>query len=749
MNATDYAGRYLRLGISPIPLPYQSKKPTLRDWPNLRITPDDLDKYFNGSPLNIGGLLGTPSNGIVSVDCDWPEAGLLAKHLLPASWTFGRNGQWRHVLVRSPGAKSTAFDAPPSMAEGEKRRIVEILSTGKQCMLPGSVHPSGESVRWITAPSKAELAELPADQLLSRVSALAGAARLVRLWPDLEGTRHDVALALAGALHHAGWPITRIQKLLIAVLATADDPERLDRGRAAADTLARAEAGEPVTGLPRLSELLPADALDCLVKWWNLGSSGPQLTFNGQPAPQPMNAQPIFANDWPELLMFEEPDFQGSATPYPVRALGKLLGNAVQAIVDRQQVPEALAAQSVLSAAGTAAQGHHDVECDGRILPLSLWLAYIGAPGERKTSTDDVAFARLYLRMREATLRYQTTLTTWKAARANKDEGDPGPRPRNPTWLLRDATAEGLLKTLDRHWPALTLTNSDAAAWLAGYSMREGRDSATAATLSALWSGTFHAQARASLDEPSTLHNRRLSLSLMLQPELAAQLFESRTLAGQGFLSRCLPAFPPSTIGTRKYRRAQSDERLDAFYEAQDRLLLHPPDMVLETGDLQLKALPLADDALSVWIEYHDHFEQELAGEYRDIREVANKMPEQILRLAGVRAALEGLDHVTREQIDDAATLVFWYAQEWLSMSGRLVAHRRDVALPKALLDWMRQRRFETGETVFNLRDIYRSGPRMVRNQADHTRGLMTELIRRGYARVVGKDYELRPEADL
>jgi len=59
------------------------------------------------------------------------------------------------------------------------------------------------------------------------------------------------------------------------------------------------------------------------------------------------------------------------------------------------------------------------------------------------------------------------------------------------------------------------------------------------------------------------------------------------------------------------------------------------------------------------------------------------------------------------------------------------------------------QRRAETGSNVFHLRDVYRSGPRLVRNRADYARSLMLELVRRGYARMAGRDFELRPEADL
>ena len=757
MTPAELAQAYLGLGLQPIPLPFKSKKPTLDGWSKLIVTKEALPQYFNGASQNIGGLLGAASGHLVDIDLDWPEAVELAQHLLPRSWRFGRGGQVRHVLFRAAGVSTARFDAPVSLSlENGGRRIIEVLSDGAQVMLPGSVHPdTGETIEWLTPPDQAPVT-LTAEQLLSRVQAIAGAALLVRLWPDLEGTRHDVTLSLAGALHHAGWPESRIQVLLVAVLSVAKDSERRDRAKAVHDTLRAAAVGRPVTGLPRLAELLAADVMATLTKWWSLGTAaGLGLTIGGQPmtvgnaGPPVIVGQvgqyPPITQSWPDLLEFER-DLQPNTAAYPLQYLGPLLAGAVKSLVDRQQVPVALAAQSVLAASSATTQAYFDVELDGRVLPLSLWLVLVGEPGERKTSTDDRAFERVVMRMQEAQLRYRVALSGWKSA---KKEGDPGPRPRNPTTLLRDATSEGLLKTLDRHWPALTLTNSDAAAWLAGYSMREGRDSSTAATLSSLWSGTFHSQARASLDEPSTLHGRRLSLSLMMQPEMAAKLFDSRTLAGQGFLSRCLPAFPASTIGQRPYRRAEDDPRLTAFYNAQDALLLQPATMDLDGGELQPKRLVLTHEALQAWIRHHDHFEAELVGLYAPIRETANKSAEQLVRLAGVRAAMEGRAEIDVEQIEDAAALVHWYNAEWLAMAGRLVAHRREVTEPAQLLDWMRQHRRETGNSAFNLRNIYRSGPRLVRNQADHARTLMSELLRRGYVRMAGRDFELRPEEEL
>jgi hypothetical protein len=375
---------------------------------------------------------------------------------------------------------------------------------------------------------------------------------------------------------------------------------------------------------------------------------------------------------------------------------------------------------------------------------------FVGDPGERKTTADDIAFERIKQHMEEALIQYDIVLSAWESARGNKESGEEaGPRPREPVWYVMDSTSEGLIHYLGNHWPTLTLTNSDAAAWVGGYSMREGRDTATAATLSSLWSGTTHSQVRASMKRAMVLFNRRLSLSLMIQPEVAGNLIESKTLTGQGFLSRCLPAFPQSKMGTRLYRRYTQDPRLEIFYEAQSRFLCQQPIMNLSTGTLQPKSMAVNEHALEAWIPHYNTFENGLLDEYSSIKEIANKAPEQILRLAGIRAALEGADCVTTNHIEDAAQLTRWYMHEWINITGKLNAHRKEVALPRQLVEWMRKKRQETGQSVFNVRRIYQSGPRLFRGKSQLANESMLELLKRGYVRPQGREYELRPEEDL
>ena len=102
-----------------------------------------------------------------------------------------------------------------------------------------------------------------------------------------------------------------------------------------------------------------------------------------------MTALLIPATSYPEPLPLL-PELEKSA-PYPLPALGDLIGDAAKAIVEAVQVPTALAAQSVLSAAAMAAQPHGNAQRAGQQIPLSLFALTVAESGDRKSAADRLA----------------------------------------------------------------------------------------------------------------------------------------------------------------------------------------------------------------------------------------------------------------------------------------------------------------------------------------------------------------------
>src|SRR5262245_8179284 len=101
----------------------------MRDWTELRISEETAPAYFGGRTMNVGGLLGSPSRGLVDVDLDCPEAIAVAPRFLRPSASFGRASALRsHWLYRADPSGATIGIADPNRRRksGGKAMLVEL-----------------------------------------------------------------------------------------------------------------------------------------------------------------------------------------------------------------------------------------------------------------------------------------------------------------------------------------------------------------------------------------------------------------------------------------------------------------------------------------------------------------------------------------------------------------------------------------------------------------------------------------------
>lgn len=278
MTALDAARDLLARGWRVVPVPFRTKAPVLDAWQTLRLDLDDLPRYFDGAPSNLGVLLGEPSGHLVDVDLDAPEAVALADAFLPLTRSvFGRASKprsHREYVCEIPTEKFADVDK----GEGDTAMLVEIRSTGGQTVFPGSIHPSGEAIEWA---EDGEGAQVEAAELRRAVVHLACACMLARHWPGA-GIRHEAALAAAGFLARAGVEDENVVKIVTAAARVADDGEWGDRKHAALDTVAAIRGGEAATGGPRLAELLTGDGakvVERMRKWLGAGETE-RASFN-------------------------------------------------------------------------------------------------------------------------------------------------------------------------------------------------------------------------------------------------------------------------------------------------------------------------------------------------------------------------------------------------------------------------------------------------------------------------------------
>ena len=444
--------------------------------------------------------------------------------------------------------------------------------------------------------------------------------------------------------------------------------------------------------------------------------------------------------------------------PYPVDALGDILGNAVEALSEIIQAPKAICANSILASATLAVQGHIDILIDGRIHPTSNFFISIGESGERKSAVDKVAL-KPHLDFQEELRRtHKDEIKTYRleveAYKKTKDklsrkpksredmrkallmDGEEPAEPLLPFVLSEEPTYEGLVKSLEQGQASQGLFSDEGGRFIGGHGMNSENALKTAAGLSGLWDGKSISRMRAG-DGSSLLVGRRLSFHLMVQPNVSQMMLSNSLLVEQGLLSRCLCVYPQSTAGTRRYNSTDltQSQALTAYH---DKILnlLHTPLITLEAkNELQPRQIELDADAKQVWQEFHDKNEADLSefGKLSSIKGLGNKAPEHALRIAAVLASFDAseisnVSRISKGHMRNAIKLTEYYLSEGLRLFN---SETTDPVLSEAnkLLEWLRAKK----KTIISLPEIYQGGPNSIRD-VKKARKLMTILIEHGYA---------------
>jgi hypothetical protein len=436
--------------------------------------------------------------------------------------------------------------------------------------------------------------------------------------------------------------------------------------------------------------------------------------------------------------------------PYPVDALGELLGNAARAIHDRVKLPLAIPAQSVMASAALSVQPHANIRLpigERHIRPPSLDFVCIATIGERKTSSDSEASWPLCKRETalrkihdDAMLTYLNAREGWEHARSTIKRnakgdaaaiaaalakvGPPPPRPLEPMLLLEEPSFEGLCKLFAIGQPSLGLFTTEGGAFLGGYAMQPETILRTATGLSQLWDGAPLRRVRAG-EGASMLVGRRLSVHLMLQPAIAPMLFSHKVLRGQGLLSRFLTVAPTTAIGTRFQRPPdpETEPRLRKYFARLLDILEAP--LPLEPGTLNELAPPvmeLSPSAVALWGKFADHVERESAAgkSLESVQALASKAAEHAVRLAAVLTLVDNIEgrEIGTERLRAGITLTEFYLDEALRLEERGESDGDD-ALQRAnlLLGWLQLGPAVIDEDRIALVDCYQRGPTCIRNQ--------------------------------
>lgn len=428
--------------------------------------------------------------------------------------------------------------------------------------------------------------------------------------------------------------------------------------------------------------------------------------------------------------------------PFPVNALGDILGNAARAINDRVQAPMAICGQSVLATATLAVQGHADIELPtGHVKPLSNFFLTIAETGERKTAGDTEALKPIREHESDLRKKYEKALPiyinakeAWDAARKHatgQGKGDRaaikaaldkiGPPPKEPLLPLLtcpEPTYEGLVKCLAIGQPSMGVFSDEGGQFIGGHGMKEEAKLLTASGMSALWDGTTIKRVR-SKDGTIILPGRRVASHLMAQPDVAARMLSDPLLLNQGYLSRILASAPESSAGSRFWKEPKEDSStaLEIYSSTILNILQRRlPVSTERDNELSPKRIVFDAEAKKLWTQFADQIEKQIAPScaLAPVKGLANKLPEHAARLAAVLELTTDIDadKLRPEFMAHGITLANHYVAEALRIFEAGLANP-DLTLAHALLVWLR----DWPEKNVSLPDIYQKGPNAIRDR--------------------------------
>lgn len=384
----------------------------------------------------------------------------------------------------------------------------------------------------------------------------------------------------------------------------------------------------------------------------------------------------------PQPLISDIPEPQA---PYPVATMGQVLAPAVMAIANGVKVPLCMAAQSVLGATAMAAQGHVNVLVDGRVYPLSLFCKTVSESGDRKSGADRYALKAHHEWQKVLKVQYREEMKDYKNAKAAYDKAREAilkqakednqaqiaaklgqlqepEAPPLPSILVEEPSLEGLQKAFLRGQASMGLFSDEGGQLFGGHAMKPENMLKSVAGLSKFWDGAPINRTRAAEGESASRYDCRLSAHLMMQPIVAKEVLTNPIMQGQGFLARFLVAWPESLAGTRLYESIDlsTDPYIGRYWQRITELLRETPKPERGEDAPKRKNLTLDTEAQALWIAEHNRIELQLGrlGELGDIKATGAKAAEQVLRIAGVLAVVDGLSCI------DAPTMS-WASGIW------------------------------------------------------------------------------------
>lgn len=442
---------------------------------------------------------------------------------------------------------------------------------------------------------------------------------------------------------------------------------------------------------------------------------------------------------------------------FPVDLLPPVIKNTIYEVHQITKAPIPLIGASVLGAISLVCQSQIDVIRPGNIRgPVSLFLLTLAGSGERKTTVDNLLMEPLrsfeeqlnddYLeKYSDYLIELNAVKTEIKALNSElrahvkhkKDTEEiktvlqaahkslPAP-PVKYKMTFNDATPAAIKEFLCKErWKSVGIMSDEAGTIFNGHTLND------LPFINKMWDGGKFSVDRKNQPE-ATISDARMTLSLMVQPEVFTAYLERRgeQAKGVGFFSRSLICLPTSTQGTRLIETpVTSREHLPIFHR---RLMDIATESLAHNGQGR-EGLFFSPNAEKLWIEFHNHTESRTGsgGDLASVRDYASKVAENVARVAALLQHFGGFENcISAKDVEAAISIINWYGNQYIDLfvqPDEYQSFERDL---NNLLTWIQvQCRQSPGYTIRKNR-ILQLGPNRLRNK-ERVDELLSVLVER------------------
>jgi len=348
----------------------------------------------------------------------------------------------------------------------------------------------------------------------------------------------------------------------------------------------------------------------------------------------------------------------------PANVLPGAWGDMVAAVAKSTQTPVAISVLCALGVLGTLLQRRFEVDTGTHTEPLSIWCSSVSPSGTRKTAVSG-AFNRPLLdwekrradamrgeiarnnAIRETTLKRIEALKG-QAGKAKDDElavirnqieDETVNMPdelRAPMLFVEDVTPETMQKLLAEHGGRMGVLSDEPGLFRVLGGLYGGGGGASLEVFLKGHAGSalkVHRAARSVfVDRPA------VSMSLMVQPDLMADLAGSNQFRASGLMARFLYAVPVTNVGKRNVhdRYRIPDGVRDAYTAAVLSMLEgYPPEPGASDKPITLRLDEVAEE---LWLDFAQRIEDQQGegGPLDAIRDWTSKLPGAVARVAAL-----------------------------------------------------------------------------------------------------------------